>query len=209
MGIIKIKGHASRKVNADKVRYRITFISKDVKASRASEQVKTQCDIFLKAMKELGFDVSGFHLDSDVIENSYNKDEKEANRIISFEIKFDPKINNTIYSIVKKEDLNTDIETDFFLSNRKKLCNELLQEALLDSKRKAELIAEANDQKVKYAETICDSSDDLRYNKDYESKERIPMDILGLELNDKSLSAELSAKQIEEYVDLYVTWVIE
>ena len=72
MNTIKIKGYASRKANADRIRYTIGFVSKDVKASRASEQVKKQCDVFLKNMKELGFDVSKFHLDGDVIEKEYN-----------------------------------------------------------------------------------------------------------------------------------------
>ena len=71
MNTIKIKGYASRKVNADRIRYTIGFISKDVKASRASEQVKKQCDIFLKDMKDLGFNVSKLHLDGDAIEKEY------------------------------------------------------------------------------------------------------------------------------------------
>ncbi|MBR3265788.1 MAG: hypothetical protein IKI61_07520 [Erysipelotrichaceae bacterium] len=37
MSTIKIKGYASRKVNADIIRYRITFIAKDMKVSKASE----------------------------------------------------------------------------------------------------------------------------------------------------------------------------
>ena len=76
MNTIKIKGYASRKVNADRIRYTIGFISKDVKASRASEQVKKQCDIFLKDMKDLGFNVSKLHLDGDAIEKEYGQGEQ-------------------------------------------------------------------------------------------------------------------------------------
>lgn len=134
----------------DDDRYTIGFISKDGKASRASEQVKKQCDIFLKDMKDLGFNVSNLHLDGDVIEKEYGKEEKKAKRTVSFEMPFDPKINSAIYTIIKKEDLNVETQTDFFLSSRNRLHNELLKEALLDSKTKAELIAEENNQTVKY-----------------------------------------------------------
>jgi len=209
MNTIKIKGYASRKANADRIRYTIGFVSKDVKASRASEQVKKQCDVFLKNMKELGFDVSKFHLDGDIIEKEYNKEEKKAKRTVSFELPFDPKINNAIYTIIRKEDLNVETQTGFFLSDRNRLHNELLKEALLDSKRKAELIAEANNQKVKYAELISDNKYDADYDKDFDDSDLRCGDVCGIVLDDDSLSAELSARQIEEYANLYVTWVIE
>lgn len=209
MNTIKIKGYASRKVNADKIKYTISFISKDVKASGASEQVKKQCDIFLKDMKEHGFDVSRFHLDEDVIEKEYNKEEKKAKRTISFEMPFDPKVNNVIYAIIKKEDFNVETKTDFFLSNKNELHNELLKEALLDSKKKAELIAETNNQIVKYAELISDNKYDANYDENFDDDDFKSGDVCGIVLDDDSPFAELSAKQIEEYANLYVTWVIE
>ena len=209
MNTIKIKGYASRKVNADKIKYTISFISKDVKASRVSEQVKKQCDIFLKDMKEHGFDVSRFHLDEDVIEKEYNKEEKKAKRTISFEMPFDPKVNNAIYTIIKKEDLNVETKTDFYLSDTKKIHDELLKEALLDSKRKAEMIASANNQIVKYAELISDNKYDAEYDDEDNKLNNVCAAVRGIILDDNSLSAELSAKQIEEYANLYVTWVIE
>ena len=209
MSTIKIKGYASKKVNADKIRYNISFISEDLKASRAAEQVKKQCDVFLKNMKEVGFDVSKFHLNNDLIERKYSKDEMTVSRSVSFETAFDPKINNIIYTIIKKEDLNVEAKTEYYLSDRKRFREELLKEAFLDSKRKAELIASAENQKVKYAELISDNKYDAGYDDEYDENDIFCGSALGIELKDDSFSAELSAKQIEEHTELYVTWVIE
>ena len=207
MSTIKIKGYASRKVNADIIRYRITFIAKDMKVSKASERVKSQCDIFLRDMKKIGFDISKFHLDKDVVEKEYNREEKKVSRTVSIETVFDPKINNVMFSIIKDNDLNVETETDFFVSDVARIQEELLKEALLESKKKAELIAEANNQKVKYADQISDDKHDNNY--DYYKENLRCGDALDLDLKDDSLSAELSAKQMDEYAYLYVTWVIE
>lgn len=209
MSTIKIKGYASRKAVADSIKYNISFISKDMKTSRASEQVRKQCDIFLKNMKENGFDISIFHLDNDHVEKKYNENEKTACRLISFEILFDSKINNLIYTIIKKEDLNVEVSTEFSLSNEKKIHEELLKEAFLDSKNRAEIIASANNQKVKYAELITDNKNDFDYDEKIDYENFKSGYVKGILFDDNSLSAELSAKQIKEYAELYVTWVIE
>ena len=122
---------------------------------------------------------------------------------------FDPKVNNAIYTIIKKEDLNVETKTDFYLSDTKKIHDELLKEALLDSKRKAEMIASANNQIVKYAELISDNKYDAEYDDEDNKLNNVCAAVRGIILDDNSLSAELSAKQIEEYANLYVTWVIE
>ena len=108
MSTIKIKGYASKKMNADMIKYTISFMSKNIKTSEASEQTKSQCEAFLNNMKGLSFDVSKFHLEGDNIHEEYNSDEKIVSRYISFDFPFDPKINNAIYSIIKKEDLNVE-----------------------------------------------------------------------------------------------------
>ena len=209
MNTIKIKGNASRKVIADRIRYRITFVAKDLKSSKASERAKNQCEVFLKDMKDAGFDISKFHMEKDNVTKQYNAEEKLVERTVSFEIQFNPKVNNLIYNIIRKEDLNVETETDFYLSNRNRIHNELLKEALLDSKEKAKMIAAANNQKILYAELITDNKYDTDYDDDSDSTNRMAGNVCGLLLEDDSLSADLSAKQIEERAELYITWVVE
>lgn len=208
MNTIKIKGYASRKVNADMIRYKITFVAKDLKPSKASERVANHSEAFLRDMKETGFDISKFHMEKDQITKQYNVEGKFVVRTVSFEMPFDPKVNNLIYSIIRKEDLNVETETEFCLTNRRQIHNELLQEALLDSKNKAEMIATTNNQKVLNAELISDSIQDADYDDDFYLHQPSG-DICGILLDDNSLSAELCAKQIEEHAELYVTWVVE
>lgn len=209
MNTIKIKGYASRKVNANMIRYKITFVAKDIRPSKASERVTNHSEAFLRDMKEVGFDVSKFHMEKDEITKQYKDEGKYVIRTFSFEIPFDPKVNNLIYAIVRKEDLNVETETEFFLSDRNQIRDELLQEALLDSKKKAEMIAAANNQKVLYAELISDNKYDADYDKDFDDVKYRVGDVCGIMFDDNSLSAELSAKQIEEHAELYVTWVVE
>lgn len=208
MNTIKVKGYASKTFVADKVKYEITFYTVDVNTARASSIVKKQCEQFLKCFREKGFDIAKFHLSSDNISiRSYDKETKKAARTVTFESQFDPKISNLILETIKNENLTVDIETTFSLSNRKQIHRELLKEALLDSKEKAEKLAEANNQHVKYIDTVSDYKDDIY--KDEESAPLLMGDVLGILLEDDSLSAQLAAKKIEEHEVIYVSWVIE
>ena len=59
------------------------------------------------------------------------------------------------------------------------------------------------------AELISDNKYDADYDKDFDDSDLRCGDVCGIVLDDDSLSAELSARQIEEYANLYVAWVIE
>ncbi|MBE6116497.1 MAG: SIMPL domain-containing protein [Erysipelotrichaceae bacterium] len=208
MSVIKVKGIAKRKVLADITNIEIKFYSEDIKTSRATDKNNEQCERFLQRFKELGVAPSFIHLSEDKIVSNYSKsDLKTVSRTISFEIPFDARINNAILKIIKEEDLTVFIETEFVIGNRKQIHKELLQEAFIDSKTKAELIASANNQTVKYIETVSDSWKDI-YDVDKEST-HLCGSIDGLYLEDDSLSAQLSAKYLEELETVFVSWVIE
>lgn len=208
MSTIKIKGYASRKVNADRIRYRVIFTAKDTKTFKASEQIRKQCEAFLKNMKDAGFDISKFRLDGDLIEKKYNETDKTASRSISFDTAFDPRINNSIYNVIREENLNIEMHADFYLSYRNKLQKELMKEALLDSRNKAEMIASVNGQRISHAELVTDNRYDADYDDDYD-EDKSHIDVLGIELNDDSFSGVLLGKLIEEHAELYVTWQVE
>ena len=207
MSTIKIKGQATRKVYADTIKYRLSFYSKDQKASKAAERTREQCEIFLKDMKEYGFDISKFQLESDEISKEYNSEEKKATRTLIILTDFDPKINNAIFNIIQKEDLTVETKTDYYLSYLDELHKELMQEALLDSRNKAELIASSNNQKVKYASLISEYRDDL-WGEDDVAYRKCGI-VRGILLDDESYSSQLCAKEIEHTATLFVEWEIE
>lgn len=209
MGTIKIKGYATKEVNADIVNITISFTAKNAKVTDALEEVRKQSELFLKEIKSIGFDISKFHLDKDrSSEEGYGDNKtKSATRTMSYRTEFSPKIINTIISVITKNNLEASIETDYLCSNKEEIQKELLQEAIQNSRNNANVLAKANNQKVKYAELISDNKDDY-YDKEDWTKTKCG-DVCGIELDDELLSNDLVAKKIRHSETVYVTWVIE
>ncbi len=207
MGTIRVSGYAEKRVNADQTVYNITFLSKDVKSSAALDSVKKQCDAFLEKVSETGIDIARIHLDKDgVNENSYYESKaKTSRRVISFRTGFDPKINNRIIEIISQLNLNVEISTEYVLSGWEEIHEELIKKAVMDSKRKAELIAEANGQKVKYISSVSDEM----YDDEREDYEGCGLAEPKCEIIGNSLSDKLCARELVETETLYVTWAIE
>lgn len=207
MGTIKVKGYAERKVEADSVCFTITFLSKDIKASSAAEEVKKQCEVFLKEINASGIPAKQIHLEEDDISNvsDYNDGGKLmiAKRILSFNTVFDAAFNNRILKIISENDINAYLDTESYISNKKEIHEELLKEAVKDSRRKAELIAMANDQKVKYIDSV---EDDRYMDEDDDSPSFLNMISPA---GESLLSDELRGKELTETEEIYIKWVIE
>lgn len=208
MGTIKVKGYVEKEVAADLAEYVISFRGRDIKTSVSVNDARRQSEIFLKEMKDAGFDISQMHLDDDNIDD-YRYDDrstKSTNRKKSFKVKFDPKISNLILSIIERNNLNVSIQTRFDISDKKSLHEELLKEAVKESKNRAELIASVNGQTVKYIDSV---EDDI-----YEEEEKI--DVFGMKLlescvpgADAYISDDLQGKLITQSATVYIKWVIE
>ncbi len=207
MGTIRVSGYAEKRVNADQTVYNITFLSKDVKSSAALDSVRKQCDAFLEKISEAGIDIARIHLDKDgVNENSYYESKaKTSRRVISFRTGFDPKINNRIIEIISQLNLNVEISTEYVLSGWKEIHEELIKKAVMDSKRKAELIAEANGQKVKYISSVSDEM----YDNEGDEMEMCELIEPKCEKMEGSISDKLCGRELVETETLYVTWAIE
>ena len=206
MGTIEIKGYAERKVNADTVEYYINFFSHERKASEALKNSKEQCELFLSELKKRGFDISKIHLSEDKVdEYRYNDSHVEADREIHFRNAFDPAFNNVINEIVHKIDLSVSISTEYSYSKKEELHEELLKEAVMNSKTKAELIAETTGQKVKYIDSVSDDGyfdypgDEISYIKALVAEEPYSDDAFN----------ELSGKELIESESICVTWSID
>ena len=147
------------------------------------------------------------HLEEDDISNvnDYNDNGKLmiAKRILSFNTGFDAGFNNRILKIISENDINAYLDTESYISNKKEIHEELLKEAVKDSRRKAELIAMANDQKVKY----IDSVEDDRYMDEDDDSPSF-MNIIA-PAGEGLLSDELRGEELTETEEIYIKWVIE
>lgn len=209
MGTIKIKGYATKEVNADIVNITISFTAKNAKVTDAFEGVRKQSELFLKEIKSIGFDISKFHLDKDKSnEDGYGDNKtKSATRTMSYMTKFSPKVINSIIDVITKNNLEASIDTEFLYSNKEEIQKELLQEAIQNSRNNANVLAMANNQEVKYAELISDNKDDY-YEKEDWTKFKCG-DVCGIELGEELLSNDLVAKKIRYSETIYVTWAVE
>ena len=83
--------------------------------------------------------------------NSIDNDNRlrvNCSRKIDFCMPFDMNFINNLNDIIKNESFVVDMNITFKLSDNKKIHEQLLEEAVLDSKRQAELIANAIGQKI-------------------------------------------------------------
>ena len=208
MGKLMIKGEANRRVEADMETITIRFQSREGTSANAAERVISDSEEFLEIIKELGVDLSSIQLANDDIEqDSYNDDIKvTATRELMIEIGYDIRFNNDILDIIQKNNMNVDLEVVHDISNRSALHEELIQEAVADSRKKAELIASATGQKIigidevhlgeRYVESRMDCM--CREKERSIARPRAAM-----------LSDQLKAPVVTESETVNVTWIIE
>ena len=208
MGKLMIKGEAKRRVEADMETITIRFQSREGTSANAAERVISDSEEFLEIIKELGVDLSSIQLANDDIEqDSYNDDiEVTATRELMIEIGYDIRFNNDILDIIQKNNMNVDLEVVHDISNRSALHEELIQEAVADSRKKAELIASATGQKIIGIDEVHLGERYVESRMDWmcQEKERSIARPRAAMLSD-----QLKAPVMTEAETVNVTWIIE
>ena len=217
MGKIKIIGTAQRNVPYDVMNITITFNSWEKTPSAALSHVDEQCERFLSLLKEDGFDIhmlrmSDTKLSQDRVKNDDDDDEEnewlrlEATASIDIKIlvKYDMSVLNHIKEILKKENFDADLGIYNYISNILDIHKELLKEAIVDSKAKAEIIASTMNQKIIGIDKVLFGDKYGRIETEEEFFEEHVHALRG-----SSLSDELTAdtQTVKECVE--VDWVIE
>ena len=208
MGKIYVEGQAKQKLNADMVKIVLKFETNNKNSTAALYDATEQCEHFLGQLHEAGCDLSKIHLlNDDVDKNNYSDDyDYDASRSITLKMPFDIKRYNGLLDMIRQSRYDVSVDTEYYASNIDEARENLLQEAMICSRRKAEKIAEAMKQKVSGCEKVNvdreygDSDND---NIDY-LESAIPM--LGCALNH---SNEIGSPIIEIEVTVHVVWVIE
>ena len=208
MGKLMIKGEAKRRVEADIETITIRFQSREGTSANAAERVISDSEEFLEIIKELGVDLSSIQLANDGIDqDSYNDDiEVTATRELMIEIGYDIRFNNDILDIIQKNNMNVDLEVVHDISNRSALHEELIQEAVADSRKKAELIASATGQKIIGIDEVHLGERYVESRMDWmcQEKERSIARPRAAMLSD-----QLKAPVVTESETVNVTWIIE
>lgn len=206
MSIFKIEGNAKRKVVCDMATIRITFKASGRNAYEVSQKVMKECDEYLDELGNIGINLEKIEYDEDsVVESRYDNDKVYAERSIIINIPFEMKMINYVQTILQNGKYDYELDIDACVSNRKEVKRELTKEALLDSKKEAEQIAEALGIQLKGIDSICkDCWDD-----EDEIEEEMGECEVAYPEGGSRTSDSLGAKMIEEKVTLIVKWILE
>lgn len=205
MGKIKVRGFARRSIECDICEYSICFTANDLYEDKAISMVKEDCELFLRRLKENGINLKDVRFQSDSISRGYNDGGlKSFYRSISFMSDADASTSNLILGIIEANQIDATLNERYFYSDAKHLHEELLKEAIEDSRLKAEAIASATGSKVVGIEYLALDNRDIY---DEVAEEKMCFDTAVSNMN--CLSNEISNPLAEENEEVYIIWNME
>lgn len=150
MGKLSIVGKATHEYPYDTVEVTVSFEVHENSTSAALEKVLNQCEDFLAVMHKDGISMDSIRIGNDSVEQDYddNKSDVCATREIKMRVPFNMEFKNHIMTLIQDKHYDVDIDTDYSISNITEIHNNLIKEAIEDSKQKAKFIAESMGQKI-------------------------------------------------------------
>lgn len=167
-GEICMKGYAKREVPCDVMEIRISFETRGKCTSDVVTELDDNCEKFLAAFKEQNFDLSAFRIFDDEVRqhfgsspippwlrrdndsDGYNDNKKSSDipyvsgsKDLSITVPFNMKLRNFIDKVIAENDLHATVRTEYEVSNREEIEEELQGEAIVDSRIKAEAMAKS------------------------------------------------------------------
>lgn len=150
MGKLSITGNAEREVSYNAIEMSVTFYIHAKTTAEALQIIMNQSEKFLELITAAGVDMKDIHIGDNSVDQRYNDDELNvhASREMKIRLGFDMAFVNGLMAMIREQDFAVDLDCDYHLTNRAELHMELMKEALADSKKKAEVIAEIMGQKI-------------------------------------------------------------
>ena len=150
MGKLTITGKASHEYSYDLMELTVRFQVHDNTSSEAISKVLAQCEEFLSIMHEDGISMDSIQIGDNSVEQEFEEKELDvcATREVKLRVPFSMEFTNHIMVLLQEKNFDVDIDTDYQLSNYTEIHNNLIKEAIDDSKSKATFIVEAMGQKL-------------------------------------------------------------
>ncbi len=209
MSVFEIEGTARRAVPCDVAIISITFKGEGNNPAELSQKVMQECDDFLEKIAKSGMNLKNVRFDQDRVADGRYRDanEKQAIRSIRLRIPFDMKLINEIQSLLYMGKYSYELVVTGDISNRTQLKIELAKEALNNSKKEAEELAETLELKLKGVDSIRkDRWDDGSMDYEGEEDRKLP----NFYKKAPSRTADnIGVKVIEESTNLKVRWILE
>lgn len=205
MGKIKVNGSAKKEFKADIMRVDISISTAGETSASAINKGKKETEKVLQFLVDLGFELSKVSMEKDRVSNPSRYDDDKYYHFEK-EISFTSSANLAVLESISdgfiKNEINATYDETFYLSNIESAKKSVLQDALLDSKKKAEIIAETLEQKVVGIESVkCDEYEEEDLEEKVHYLREMPAG--------SSLATMLSPDTISVDKSIDVTWNIE
>lgn len=207
MGTFQITGSAERKINYDMALIELTFAEADSASHIASKIVMRECEQFLEKLEAEGIPAESIALDNDSVSENYYRDSNKVNakRKLEIRVPFNMSAINRIRQIVDENEYSIEFSLNYEMSNEAEIREELIKEALLNSKKKAEELADTLGLKVVGVESLETYN---RSGKIDAAKDRLAAPVC-LEAPQFLRSNKLQAKEEKLSESIEVVWKIE
>ena len=214
MGAITVTGFAKRSVAYDRMIITVTFHAWAKTTDQVLTEIESQSEKFLQILKDEGFGIKSIQMkNTDLDEKKNNGSDKSFDISVSgsksllLDSPLNMKVINGIQDVIKENKMDASFSVSFYLSDTEELHRELLKEAIEDSRKKAEIIAESVGEKVIGIEEAQNGERIMGSIKKRGGEENY-YDIMTIFSRRKSLSAELAALQTEEKEIIEIVWTI-
>lgn len=156
MGKLTITGRAKKEVANDALILSVRF---NTHASTTSEALKTiteQSEEFLKTLQNFGIMMESIQLGDSHVDQDYDNGKLDAYASKEFKINMlcDMPFVNSILELISDRGYAVDVDFNYYITNAATIHEELLQEALADSKKHAEAIVATTGQKITGIDTV-------------------------------------------------------
>ena len=217
MGKVLVSGHAEQDYAPDYAQVNLKVQAEGTTAAKAITSTMTEFEKLVAGLSDLGFKPENMTIETDRSTRPYrsNEDNYNAERSVSFQIPVDLAVVNRIQNLIASGFENTTFSIKYDLSKRTKLMRDLIILAIQDSRKTADLLAEATGSHI----TGIDSArmdDDDNMDLDIADLDLTVIDIVepgyagaGLRLCSTNYSDKLKPENITLAANVNIVWKIE
>ncbi|UUX34810.1 SIMPL domain-containing protein [Fundicoccus culcitae] len=205
---ILVDGFAIRNVKCDFMEIMINFNEKGFSPKGVLSKIQANIETFLEQFKADFGTLSCIRMDNDHINTSHYHEKNfslSGKRTIIISLPYSMEVQNAILANITDGDFNVDYSVSYKISNIQEVENELLKEALLNSKSQVEIIAAITGQKIVGIRRIEKISDDFEPRMDYKIYEEPTLSSKNRKVM-LSESLESPEQTIEKQIE--VMWVL-
>ena len=152
MGKVMVLGKAEKKVAPDSCDIIITIESKKNTTALAAKENNVLCEKLLSKLQDIGMDLQKIEIVEDEVsqDRDYHSEKitYKAQKRIRVRTTADTSVINTIKSLMENDMTGVSYRMNYSVSNEMEIRRQLMKEAVMESRRKADFLAESIGSKI-------------------------------------------------------------